>query len=118
MRKAMNLPWPVRGMLAAAAILAIVHAGRYADPRATAVALAEDATGAAAPSGELIYVPIYSSIYYEDGKRTLELAATLSIHNVNPDRSITVTRADYYNSDGKLIKKYVDKPTVLTPLQT
>ena len=68
--------------------------------------------------GELVYVPIYSSIFYENGKRTLELAATLSIHNVNPDRQLTIVRADYYDTEGKLIKKYVDKPLVLNPLQT
>jgi hypothetical protein len=68
--------------------------------------------------GELVYVPIYSSVFYENGKQTLELAATLSIHNVNPDREITITRADYYNTDGRLIKRYADKPLVLGALQT
>ena len=67
----------------------------------------QPASSAAAPPGELIYVPIYSSIFYDDGRRTLELAATLSIHNVDPKESITFTRADYYNTDGKLIKKYL-----------
>jgi Protein of unknown function (DUF3124) len=68
--------------------------------------------------GELVYVPIYSSIFYDTGKHTLEMAATLAIHNINPDRPITVTRADYYNTAGKLIKKYFDKPLTLAPLQT
>ena len=68
--------------------------------------------------GELIYVPIYSSIFYENGKSTLELAATLSIHNVNPDVKLTLVRADYYDTKGKLIKKYVDKPVILNPLET
>jgi hypothetical protein len=71
----------------------------------------------AAP-GELIYVPIYSRIHYEDTTSGLELAATLSIHNVNPDRTITVTKADYYNTAGKLIHKYLEQPLVLNPLQT
>lgn len=69
-------------------------------------------------SGELVYVPIYSSIFYENGKHTIELAATLSIHNINPDGQVTIVRADYYNSDGKLIKKYLPKPLVLQGLQT
>lgn len=69
-------------------------------------------------AGELIYVPIYSSIYYENGKRTLELAATLAIHNIDPDHPITVTRADYFNSEGTLIKRYLEKPIILRPLQT
>jgi len=76
------------------------------------------ATSVGVARGELIYVPIYSRIYYEDTKTALELAATLSIHNVNPDRAITVTKADYYDTDGKLIHKYADQPLVLNPLQT
>jgi len=68
--------------------------------------------------GEIVYIPIYSSIYFENGKRTLELAATLAIHNVDPEHSITITRADYFNSEGKLIKKYLEKPLTLGPLQT
>jgi hypothetical protein len=67
--------------------------------------------------GEIVYVPIYSSIFYENGKSTMELAATLYIHNVNPDRPITLIRADYYDTTGKLIKKYLDKPLSLAPLQ-
>jgi hypothetical protein len=68
-------------------------------------------------TGELLYVPVYSSIFYENGNQTLELAATISIHNVNPGHSITVLRADYF-TQGKLIKKYLDKPLVLGALQT
>ncbi|HEY4312269.1 MAG TPA: DUF3124 domain-containing protein [Pirellulales bacterium] len=73
---------------------------------------------AAVPSVELIYLPIYSSIFYENGKHTLELAATVSIHNINPTHAITVTRADYYDTKGRLIKKYLDKPLALAALQT
>ena len=68
--------------------------------------------------GELIYVPVYSRIFYEDTKAALELAATLSIHNVNPQQSITITKADYYDTAGKPIHKYVDAPWVLKPLET
>jgi hypothetical protein len=68
--------------------------------------------------GELIYVPIYSSIFYENGKQTLELAATLSIHNVNLDRTITIARADYYDTAGRLLKKSLENPLTLGPLQT
>ncbi|CAN5327990.1 DUF3124 domain-containing protein [soil metagenome] len=68
--------------------------------------------------GEIIYVPIYSSVFYQDGKRTLELAATLSIHNVDLQNSITVEKVDYYNTKGELIRKHLDKPVVLKPLET
>ncbi|MFZ4681421.1 MAG: DUF3124 domain-containing protein [Terrimicrobiaceae bacterium] len=70
------------------------------------------------PNGELIYVPIYSSIFYQDSKRTLELAATLSIHNVDPDHSLALTKVDYYNTKGELIRRYLEKPLLLKPLET
>ena len=37
-------------------------------------------------------MPVYSSIFYENGKQTIELAATLSIHNVNVESPITIIR--------------------------
>jgi hypothetical protein len=116
----MSRPRAIGGIAAAIVLVFFglslpIHFGaESAGPVAAAALAGEGAAG----QRELVYVPIYSSIFYEDGKRTLQLAATLSIHNVDPDWPITVTRADYYNTDGTLIKKYVDKPTVLTPLQT
>lgn len=68
--------------------------------------------------GETIYVPIYSSIFYHTAKRTLELAATLSVHNTDLSRSIRLTRVDYYNLKGERIREYLKQPVVLRPLQT
>jgi hypothetical protein len=109
--------WPLskRGWLLAGLVAA---AGWFVtSPKPFAPAPAQADTVAAA-RGELIYVPIYSSIHYTDNKQTLELAATLSIHNVNPERGITLVRADYYDTTGKLLKRYVDKPIALGPLAT
>jgi hypothetical protein len=102
-------------MAGVAALLALASAAVVRWP-ATEAAAADPPSQAA--SGELVYVPIYSSIFYETGRRTLELAATLAIHNVNPDRPITIARADYYNTSGALVKRYADKPITLGPLQT
>lgn len=63
-------------------------------------------------------MPIYSSVFYQDGKRTLELAAMLSVHNVDLENSITLTKVDYYNTKGELVRKQLDAPLVLKPLQT
>jgi hypothetical protein len=117
MRQSIKSLRALRWFLAAAAALVLGFVIQSPPPGATAVAAAGEQAAVASP-GELIYVPIYSSIFFDDGKRTLELAATLSIHNIDPDRPITVTRADYYNTDGKLIKKYLEKPSTLKPLQT
>ena len=69
-------------------------------------------------TGETIYVPIYSSIFYHDSKRTIDLAATLSIHNVDPGHSMTVTAVNYYDTRGKLIRKQLEQPLELAPFET
>jgi hypothetical protein len=69
-------------------------------------------------SGQQIYVPIYSSIFYNDRKRTLELSATLSVHNVDPKKPITLARVDYYDTKGKLLRGYLEKAVTLAPFET
>ena len=63
------------------------------------------------------YVPVYSHIYY-DGGRPYLLETTLSIRNVDPKRTVYVSAADYYDTDGKLSTKKVDRLIKLEPLQT
>ena len=66
--------------------------------------------------GQSVYVPIYSHIYSGDRERPFLLTAILSIRNTDPNHSITIGVIDYYSSDGKLIKKYIDRPVELKPL--
>lgn len=69
--------------------------------------------------GQTVYVPIYSHIYHGDQqKHPFYLTATLSIRNTDPDHPITVAIADYYDSDGKLLKNYLPKPLKLNPLSS
>jgi len=66
----------------------------------------------------LIYVPVYSSIYHGNQDRVINLAVTLSIRNVDSSSNITVSSIDYYNSAGVLIRNYLNAEKVLTPYQT
>ncbi len=64
-------------------------------------------------------MPVYSHIYYGDRERDyILLSATLSIRNTDPERSITLLSADYYDSKGKFLEKFVQAPVVLGPLET
>ncbi len=65
-----------------------------------------------------IYVPIYSTISYENRRRTLDLAATLSVRNTDLKQSIILRSVDYYGTDGQLIKKYLDEPVELVPMSS
>lgn len=66
--------------------------------------------------GETIYVPIYSHIYYGNQQQIYYLSANLSIRNTDQTNSIIITAVDYYDTDGKLLKQYVQIPQKLGPL--
>lgn len=66
--------------------------------------------------GETIYVPIYSHIYYEDQKKVIDLSATLSIRNTDLINPIIITSVRYYNTEGKLVKQYLERPGELSSL--
>lgn len=66
--------------------------------------------------GQSIYVPIYSHIYHGDHERPFDLTATLSIRNTDPKQEITLVSADYFDSDGKFLRNYVETPLQLKKL--
>ncbi len=68
--------------------------------------------------GELVYVPVYSEVYYGDQDRTIDLALTLSIHNTDLEHPITLNAVNYHNKGGKLIRNLLASPIVLKPLET
>lgn len=63
--------------------------------------------------GQIIYVPVYSHIYYQDQQRAIDLAVTLSIRNTDGDQPIQVDAVLYYDSDGNLVRSYLDEPLPL-----
>ncbi|MFZ3045363.1 MAG: DUF3124 domain-containing protein [Desulfatirhabdiaceae bacterium] len=65
--------------------------------------------------GQTVYVPVYSHIYIGDKERPFYLTATLSFRNTDPRYAITLLTADYHDSEGKLINRYVEKPIQITP---
>lgn len=66
--------------------------------------------------GQTIYVPIYSYIYHGDRQKIFDLAATLSIRNTDLNKPIIITSVRYYDSNGKLIKQYLDRPIQLNAI--
>jgi len=67
-------------------------------------------------TGQSVYVPIYSHIYSGVKSRPFDLTATLSVRNTDRKNSITVTSVAYYDTDGNLIKEYLDTPIKLKAL--
>ncbi|BAT52057.1 hypothetical protein NOS3756_09880 [Nostoc sp. NIES-3756] len=65
---------------------------------------------------QTIYVPVYSHIYHHNRQEVFNLAATLSIRNTDLNNQIIITSVRYYNSNGKLLKQYLEKPIQLDAL--
>lgn len=65
-----------------------------------------------------VYVPVYSSIYLglDVRRKTIELAATVSIRNVSAQHPIVLNFVRYYDSAGRLVREYLDNPAELGPL--
>jgi hypothetical protein len=66
--------------------------------------------------GQTIYVPAYSHIYHGSNEKPFLLAVTLSIRNIDRDHPITITVVDYFETEGGLLKRYIEKPVILNPL--
>ena len=66
--------------------------------------------------GQRVYVPAYSHIYSGNKERPFLLTVTLSIRNIDPTNKIKIIRVDYNETQGKLIKNYIDNPIILNPL--
>lgn len=66
---------------------------------------------------QLVYVPAYSHIYHGNGEAYL-LTVTLSVRNTSIDKAILVKSIQYFDTKGKAVKSYLNKPLRLSPLAT
>jgi hypothetical protein len=72
------------------------------------------------PSSGTVYVPVYSSLDlgFNRQPRLVDLAATVSVRNVSPLDLIVIESVRYFDSTGKLIRSYLEKPSELPPLNS
>ncbi len=68
--------------------------------------------------GQKIYVPAYSHIYSGNREQPFLLTVTLSIRNIDPQRHIEIFMVDYFETQGKRLKRYLDAPVTLNPLES
>jgi hypothetical protein len=66
--------------------------------------------------GQTVYVPVYSNVFSGPKRRPFQLAATLSIRNTDLAASLRVSSIDYYDTNGKLVRRYLGKPLAVAPL--
>lgn len=66
--------------------------------------------------GGTVYAPVYSHTFVGEGNVQFNFTVTLSLRNTDQTNPISISRLDYYNSDGKLVKSYLEKDRVLQPM--
>lgn len=64
------------------------------------------------------YVPIYSDVYVSKQNQKVLLAATLSIRNTSLTEDLFVSKIDYYNTEGALVKKFIKNTIKIAPMAT
>lgn len=65
-----------------------------------------------------VYVPIYSDIYNRSKDTKVLLTATLSIRNTSETDTLYIGRVDYYNTEGNLVRKYIESSIYLKPMES
>ncbi len=86
---------------------------------ASAAALAQPALS----KGQSLYLPVYSHVWHGDvdskgvAQQTL-VSALVSVRNSDPAKSIRVTSAVYYDTNGKKLREYITSPVTVAPMGT
>jgi hypothetical protein len=83
-----------------------------------AASLVEPPPAAAWTARGAVYVPAYAAIRIGGGKGRLELATTLSIHNVSREAPLVIERIDYHDTAGRRVQSFLSRPIALKPLAT
>lgn len=65
-----------------------------------------------------VYVPVYSNIYQRTRNDRTSLTSTLSIHNTSETDTLFITRIDYFNTEGELVKKHLESPIYVNTFET
>jgi hypothetical protein len=94
------------------AILVMVVAGYLVHARS------DCASGDNLSLGQTVYVPMYSAIRIGEQGHAFHLATTLCIRNTDRTGAMNLVSVDYHGSDGKLLKRFVDTPLQLAPLES
>jgi len=67
-------------------------------------------------AGQTVYVPCSSHTYHGPKTRQVDLTVTLVVRNADLRNAITLNSVDYYGTNGKLLRRYLARPTVIEPL--
>lgn len=75
-------------------------------------------------SGQQLYLPIYSHIWYGDRRADngepmkSMMSALVSIRNTSLKSPIRLVSARYYSTEGRLLKEFITTPRIVAPMET
>ncbi|MBK6909100.1 MAG: DUF3124 domain-containing protein [Rhodocyclaceae bacterium] len=74
-------------------------------------------------AGQTLYLPVYSHVYHgnpgKDGIPQQTLVSThVSVRNTDPKTPIRLVSARYYDTQGKLVRSYLNTPVTIPALGT
>jgi len=64
------------------------------------------------------YLSVYSQIYDQSEHRTFDLTVTVSMRNTNMRDTIYIDTAEYFDTKGKSIRKYLNETIYIAPMET
>lgn len=64
------------------------------------------------------FLSVYTQIYVRNSESVSDLAATVSMHNPNLHDKIYIEKAIFYDTHGKPIRSYFNKPIFIEPMET
>jgi hypothetical protein len=115
--------WARRTALLLVIVLLLSSACTRSRPTTTSATASIAGTVTATPiglgatvTGQTIYVPVYSHIYYQDRERVINLTVTLSVRNADPQHPIQIDSVQYYDAKGQLVRNELTAPQPLAPL--
>jgi uncharacterized protein DUF3124 len=72
---------------------------------------------------QLLYLPIYSHIWHGEFDRNGQpsrslVSVSVSIRNTDLSKSIYVTSAQYFNTEGRKLREFISAPKTIAPMGT
>ncbi len=92
------------------------HTARRVIPSYGPPGAADSSRAGARARGQVLYVPVYSHIFFRDEEREFDLTATLSIRNTSTTEPIRIRKVDFFDSEGTLLRAHLDEPRLIGPL--
>ncbi|MCT4534484.1 DUF3124 domain-containing protein [Halodesulfovibrio sp.] len=83
-----------------------------------AIAFPSNGSARTRQNGQTLYVPAYAYIYHGNKEAKINVTTTLSVRNTSRTESIRITSLEFFDTDGKLLRRYDDLPAVMNPLQS